>query len=331
MLCILLMMGLNSCIREEEDPKVPFELPSNVIHKILPDAYGNIWITTDRGLISFDGDKWNPFPSIPIQNGGTAIDMAIDYGEHPEMWIASSQGVSFFKYNALEILSSGGYVALEGELISNTVSSVAVDDSNGRYFGTQGGLSILKNNEWDMFFGRKNEEILHDYRISSIAVAKNGWIYACTEGGGVSRFTYTDAVSGATTYDSIWSGLRSNYVNTVLITDDTCQWYGTRLGASYHSSPYTKRDWQQYSVENGLISDNVLSIAKDMAGNIWFGTDKGLCRLTGETFTYFTVNDGLADNKVNTIAIAADGSLWIGTDFGISRYKNGVFNNYRAE
>jgi ligand-binding sensor domain-containing protein len=216
-------------------------------------------------------------------------------------------------------------------LLSDEVSAVAVDALNTKYFGTSLGLSILKNDQWSGFIGRTTEEILRDYKISSIATAKNGWTYAATSGGGVSRFRFTDAVSGATTYDSVWAGLKSNFVNTVIIVDDTCQWYGTNRGAAFHTSHYTRIDWTGYTKVDGLVSDSVLSIAKDQNGNIWFGTNNGVSRLSGSQWSSFTTKDGLINNHVNTISIDTDGSVWFGTNNGISHFLKNTWINYYAK
>ena len=46
----------------------------------------------------------------------------------------------------------------------------------------------------------------------------NGYTYATTNGGGVERFMIdVDGISGATVFDSEWSGLESDIINTVFI------------------------------------------------------------------------------------------------------------------
>jgi len=314
----------------EDDPKVVFELPSNIIHKIAIDKNGTKWIATEKGLVSFDGEKWNPYPDIPFENSKSIADLNFGTAESGKKWIGGTQGVHFLKFNPADILSFGSYAGSENELLSDEVTAIALDDLNIKYFGTSLGLSILDNETWTSFYGRNLEPILRDYPISAIATAKNGWIYAATYGGGVSRFKYTDAVSGATTYDEDWSGLKSNYINTVIVVDDTCQWYGTNLGAAYHTSHVTKTPayWKQYTKEDGLISDTVYSIAKDHNGNIWFGTEMGVSRLTDNVFKSYTTSDGLTSNKVNTISIDIDGSIWFGTNNGISHFENNSWTNY---
>jgi ligand-binding sensor domain-containing protein len=328
-LLFLFLFLLSACVKDDP-PKNTFTLPSTIIHKIVIDKNGTKWVATEKGLVCFDGNKWNPYPEIPFENKNRIPDMAIGALETNKIWFAGNEGVNYLKFTPTDIIASWSYQAATGKLLDDTVTAVAIDILNVKYFGTPLGLSILKGDQWAVFEGRPTEEILREYKISSIASARNGWVYAATLGGGVSRFKYTDAVSGATTIDSIWSPLKSNFINTVVITDDTCQWYGTNHGAAYHTSIYTKirADWKTYTKADGLISDTVLSIAKDKSGNMWFGTNNGLSKYDGNAFTSYTTSDGLVDNKVNTISVDNDGSLWFGTENGLSHFKDGIWKNF---
>ncbi len=65
--------------------------------------------------------------------------------------------------------------------------------------------------------------------------------------------------------------------------------------------------------------------AQDRTGVFWIGTDAGVSRFNGETWTTFnTENSGLCDNKVNAIAVEKNNTIWFGTDNGVSRYTGEV-------
>jgi ligand-binding sensor domain-containing protein len=319
-------MFFSACVKD--DANVPV---SNVIRKIVSDKNGVKWIATEKGLHIFDGVVWDQYRNFPRGNSYKFSDLCISKASDDEIWLAGNSCIYMYRIDAASIIESVNYKGLEG-LLSDSVTAIETGANDVRYIGTTKGLSIFKTLPLVSFFGRDGEEILREYRISSIAAAKNGWVYAATYGGGVSRFKYTDGVSGATTFDSVWSQLKSNYVNTVIIVDDTCQWYGTNKGASFHTSHYTKvySDWTSYTQADGLISDTVLSIAKDLEGNIWFGTKYGVSRLSGEQFTSFNTADGLISDKVNTISVDNNGVIWFGTDEGISSYHDGVWESIKV-
>lgn len=326
---ILVGILLYSGCQQDTPVSEEFSLPSKTIHKIIVDNQGIKWIATDKGLVSFDGAKWTTYPLDQAFNSEALADLSDEpSGDPNKIWIASNNGLSTFD-KVSNTLTTTRYNGTENGLLSDTVRAIAIDQNQIKFIGTSKGLSILKDNKWNRFTGRAGEEILSKYKISEVAVSGSGFVYAATTGGGVSKFKYTDAVSGATTVSLPWAnGLGSNIVYAVLINPDNSQWYGTSGGAALHKSEFTKSDWTSYTRTDGLICDTVYTIAKDISGNIWFGTHWGVSKLNGTNWENFSVKDGLTDNKVNTIAIDLDGSVWFGTDNGISHFANNQWFNY---
>ncbi|MBI3958115.1 MAG: hypothetical protein HY328_04840 [Chloroflexi bacterium] len=73
--------------------------------------------------------------------------------------------------------------------------------------------------------------------------------------------------------------------------------------------------WKTYRREDGLASNNVLSILPGN-GEIWFGTDAGISRFNGE-WTTFTPAENPFAGKVNLlVADPTTGKLWAGTAEG---------------
>lgn len=79
----------------------------------------------------------------------------------------------------------------------------------------------------------------------------------------------------------------------------------------------------------GLSQSRVRAIVQTRDGYLWLGTDGGLVRFDGVSFTSFTVQSGsLQDNEVWALKEDRDGVLWIGTTAGLSRLENGRFTSY---
>ncbi len=80
--------------------------------------------------------------------------------------------------------------------------------------------------------------------------------------------------------------------------------------------------WTNYTKDNsGLASNEVRAIIIDKSGAKWFGTDNGLSRFDGISWTTYTSDDGLAHNSVNSIAFEETSSwpeIWVATDGGVS-------------
>jgi ligand-binding sensor domain-containing protein len=323
---ILILNG--SCKNDEPPVAEEFVFPSKVINKILVDEAGVKWFATEKGIISYDGQQWTSYTDAQKLTTGNVSDFLLErLSGVKKLWMGTNKGLSAFELGASEIVVIN-YNASKSGILDDNVLALGADNQSAKFIGTAKGLSILKGDKWTSYYGVKGEEILKDFEISSIAVAKNGYIYAATQGGGVSRFKFTDAVSGATTYNHPWASLPSETIFTV-ITDGNAQWYGTDGGVALHTSEFAKQDWTTYSREDGLVCDTVYAIAKDPSGNVWFGTHKGVSKLSGTKWESYTTKNGLIDNKINTIAVDADQSLWFGTDKGITHYtSDGKWVNY---
>jgi len=73
--------------------------------------------------------------------------------------------------------------------------------------------------------------------------------------------------------------------------------------------------WKTYQREDGLISNNVLTILP-RSGEVWFGTDAGISRFNGE-WTTFSPADDIFTGSVNALMEdSATGRLWAGTGSG---------------
>lgn len=66
----------------------------------------------------------------------------------------------------------------------------------------------------------------------------------------------------------------------------------------------------QFSVNNGLPSNNVYYSIQDRNGYFWFATDKGVAKFNGYNFKVYTTNDGLSDNEIFDIYEDSKGRIW---------------------
>jgi len=80
----------------------------------------------------------------------------------------------------------------------------------------------------------------------------------------------------------------------------------------------------------GLTQSRIRAIVQTRDAYLWLGTDNGLVRFNGTSFTAFTVETGsLRDNEVWAIQEDNEGGLWIGTyGGGVTLYKNGSFKTF---
>jgi len=207
------------------------------------------------------------------------------------------------------------------ELPSDEVNHIHFDQDNISYFATPEGISIENHDDWILSTG--GDDLYLRFEITDIGSATNGFNYVTTYGGGIERFRIdVDGITGATLFDTEWTLLKSDNIRTVFI-DDTLQAYGTDGGAALHFSEYTKRDWTVYTTKDGLIGDTVLAIVRDHSDNWWFGTTRGISRLSESQWTSYTAETHpIISNQVKFLAVAPDGNIWMATDQGLSEFVN---------
>ena len=78
----------------------------------------------------------------------------------------------------------------------------------------------------------------------------------------------------------------------------------------------------------GLINNCSKCIIEDKDRNLWIGTNAGVSRYNGRSFTSYTTAQGLVNNIVTCIFQDKNGNIWFGTNGGISKYDGKSFTNY---
>lgn len=94
---------------------------------------------------------------------------------------------------------------------------------------------------------------------------------------------------------------------------------------------YDGTGWVMFdSLNNGLLSNNVLCIDFAASGDLWIGTMLGASKYDGNSWTHFTTsNSGLPTDKI--IAIHCDGSsVWFGTNTGLVNFNGANWTTYNT-
>jgi len=85
----------------------------------------------------------------------------------------------------------------------------------------------------------------------------------------------------------------------------------------------SRAEFEQFDIRSGLSQNTVTALLQDNQGYLWIGTQSGLNRFDGRTFTEFTHDNADSTSLVNsyvlTMAKAGD-FLWVGTFAGLSRF-----------
>jgi ligand-binding sensor domain-containing protein len=85
-----------------------------------------------------------------------------------------------------------------------------------------------------------------------------------------------------------------------------------------------------YTTADGLISNVANCVSVDSEDNVWFGTQAGISKFDGTTWTNIdqSTDPDLVDNVIKAIFIDSEGGIWAGTDFGISHFDGTSWTTY---
>lgn len=107
------------------------------------------------------------------------------------------------------------------------------------------------------------------------------------------------------------------------------------LALSFFSgSGFGQNQWQVFNSSNSGLPDNVIRcLAKDAQGNVWIGTDNGLAKFDGSTFTVIdSSNSDLPVNQIRSIAFSPTGDMWVGTlQAGVAVFNGSSWMNYTSQ
>lgn len=313
-----LFLLINGC--KNDDSPAAIERTFKTVTGFIISETGSKLLATDGGMFVLN-ETTGKFDFYINKNDVKPFnDLTFSKTPSKILWLASNEGILNISEDVL--INSGN-----SGLKSNQVHRLEFDFSNRGIFANPDGLSINDNGKW--FFSSGNNDLYQNHEITDVASAVNGFTYVTTNGGGIERFEMgVDGISSATIFDSDWTLLESNNINTVFI-DSITQAYGTDMGVGLHFSEFTKWDWEFYSTIDGLIDNNVISVLKDKSDNWWFGTNVGLSKFDNTNWTNYTVkNNGILSDSIKFLAVDIDGSVWFASDRGLSQFTNNEWTNY---
>lgn len=242
--------------------------------------------------------------------------------------------------------------SLEEGLIQSQVYTICQDKNGNLWIGTLGGISKYNGKQFESI---STNDGLIDNSVTSIIEDKQGnvWVGTWT---GISIITCANefALNCSTTFVNLTDkhGLSHYKINIIYEDSKGDIWIGTDDGLTQISTnEQTKSDINflankkltNYTTLSGLSSKKVLSILEDKKGNLWTGTDSGLCMYMPKEsgnfmfkkieFSNYTINCG-----INKIIEDEKGKIWFATQQGVFSYNpynqllthvtaNNAFNN----
>jgi ligand-binding sensor domain-containing protein len=287
-------------------------LINNNIHSIACDSFGNIWVGTDKGASSFDGNKWTNY--INFINNGQVLAIAID--TENKKWFGSfGGGVAMFDGKNWVYYQDNPN--LSNTISSNYIRSIAIDSKGNKWIGTDDkGVFKFDGQTWVNY---TIENGLADNHVYTIVVDAQGNKWFGTNGG-VSKFDDSNWTTYKYSGDKT-SGIAGNGVLNIAIDKQGNKWFATFGGLS----KFDGNKWTTFDTETDWLraGSPVLSTTVDLKGHAWFGSNGwGISEFDGAIWTtYKEVNKSSID-PVKAIAIDKNGNKWFCTNTGLLKLEN---------
>lgn len=318
---------------------------------LMQDPSGLIWFGTDKGLFRFDGVNYEKFTVIDglaedrisstcsIQdeliwighkNGSISIydgrsfrvfqpeegmgeveitDIVVDHNQ--VIWF-STMGEGIYRFDGRHLAN----FSTDDGLSDDYVYDIEVCEENHLWIGTDYGFSRFAN---DTFSVISMKDGLPDNIIRTINLSgKRVWLG-------------TDE-AGICSYDPLHGGVISygnwNYgpVSGIVSSLEDRVWVSTQRAGVIEVQvfPDSSAVYQQFSIDQGLVSNRVHTIIKDFEENIWLGGQRGIVQILPPVFEFLDIQTGAPFEKSHSLLKDMRGSLWVSSETGLYRGEAGI-------
>ena len=305
---------------------------SDRILSVFRGINGSIYVsTTDSNIASFDGTRFrNVRPAFAQNTAHLWTSRTAMQDSRGDWWVLTTKKLFRFSgASELGALSGRAPTATYGSengLVSDGVFQIFEDSRGNMWVSTRGtdttlnGLSILRPNaeSFEMFY--EKDGLPARRSPSSFAEDKNGDVWIGLFEGGIFRFDGTrfhelKSSDGSTADLSLITDIHFDAAGRLWITSASA-------GVTQVTDPLSSNPrFVQFTNANGLSSNNVRTVTEDNFGRVYFGTARGVDRLSPETgrVRHFTVADGLPADFVSDSNRDAQGNIWFATNSGVAR------------
>ncbi len=325
-------------------------LSQSVVHTIVQDVQGYIWLGTQEGLNRWDGTDLRLYehvyndPTTLSDNYIWSILVAAD----GSLWLGTDAGGLNRHNREDDSFTHFRHDENDASSLSNDRVRVVYQDRLGTiWVGTDGGGLNRLDADTGTFQRFEHDPAdpgsLPADSVLAIEEDRDGNLWIGTAGGGLARL---DRESGGferfVHNEDDPSSLSGNSVRSIYEDRDGRLWVGTYEGGLNLfdvASGTFQRFMHDPADDRSLSHNKVRAIYQDFNGALWVGTDGGLneWRPSAGGFARYQQNlsddASLSDSRITTIMQDRGGVLWVGTYVGANswNYLSDAFTYFQAE
>lgn len=292
-------------------------LPSNDIRSLKVDSRGVIIVSTASGEVEIDGARVVPVIFDKLSTPKSASDVFLIAALPGGGTVQATRSTVIVMEKGKDMRFNVGK-----QLPGTRIQALHADREGSLWIGSNGGLARLSGGKLQLF---PASDPLANASVLALLEDQEGNLWVGTEAQGLhilrNRRFFTFGMR---------EGLASDATTTVAEDRAGVLWVGTS-GSGLNAVPLRKAaagpeafppqpTIRTYTVQNGLASNVILSLAASPSGDLWVGTPDGLNRIRRGQIDTFTSADGLPDDFIRALLVDTDGSLWVGTRHGLAHW-----------
>lgn len=290
------------------------------ITSLLRGHDGLLWVGTDNGGLYGIGEGGHTaahFPCTPHPHSVPSAIINLFEDSRQRLWIGS-----YRQGGGIMDLKSGScrYIPIEGQQDATSNIYAFAEDKNNQIWVGSMGSGLLRFDEERQIFVREDAGPAADWTGCLYYDSHSDLLFLGTYNGLVIyRIGYTPSPG-----DPPYSNVEHCLGDVVIYSITRCS--ATQISLCTNSGlimfDTQTRQWQTYTTQDGLPSNNVFASQTDGEGNLWISSGSCLSKfnMRQQTFNNFTLLDGLQSSEFykNASFRDGDGTLWFGGTMGIT-------------
>ncbi len=334
----------DSIITEMKNEKDnPNSISSNSVYKIMEDDMGNLWFATAKGvdIYSRPAYAFNHFTHIPgIANSPEGyVTTAVAEDENRNLWIGyENDGLDYFNRKKATFTHYMHNPKNSNSPACNKISALYMDGNNRLWIGLWCGIGFnMLNVETHKFSLYKyySKSLEQDW-YNDFAEDKNGNFYIGFWGAnGLTGFDKDKGEFLKSYKKKFRKAFDSRLITRIVVDKQNSLWLSTTNSGIHRYFPDADTAisyFSNYSIPNGLISNNIIDITTDKFGNIWLINNvlQKFIPKTGTFVSYGNAN-GLTTSELASLLADNNGKIWVSTiNDGIFKFnpRNKKFTQY---
>ncbi|HLA35680.1 MAG TPA: two-component regulator propeller domain-containing protein [Rhodocyclaceae bacterium] len=264
--------GFSQMVDETKEQWKTYNIPEGLgdafVYGMLEAKNGDIWIATWSGVNRVRGgqlddrSKWDLY-TVENTKGGVPNDWiyGLAEGRNGDIWLATEGGMARFAKGKWENWNHAKGLGAPYEKVKNDIA-----------FKNDPSKQSVHHAKQKEEMGLQGVDVAYNPNyVVSIAVDKDGLVWAGTWGGGVSRFDGRKWISYTTK-----EGLPGNHVFMLHKDEKGKLWIGTNNGlTTWEDGKFAK----SMTTAEGLFANNIFAMSSTTDGDLWIGSYGGVAHL----------------------------------------------------